>query len=144
MPKRRDMKKFMIIGSGRIIIGQAAEFRSLGFSSESFLREEGYTTIVVNSNPATIQTDSQIADIVYIEPLNVETLVKIIEIERPGRIVPRVRRSDSAQPLFRLAQEGILDRYGVELLGSNRETIGAAQNRNSFRSSHGAARRTDS
>jgi carbamoyl-phosphate synthase large subunit len=134
MPKRTDIKKLMIIGSGPIIIGQAAEFDFSGSQASRSLREEGYQTVVVNSNPATIQTDSQIADIVYIEPLNVETLAKIIQIERPGGLLPGFGGQTGLNLSFRLAQEGILDKYGVELLGSNRETIEAAENRDSFRS----------
>jgi carbamoyl-phosphate synthase large subunit len=131
--KRSDLKKLMIIGSGPIIIGQAAEFDFSGSQASRSLREEGFQTIVVNSNPATIQTDSQIADIVYIEPLNIETLAKIIEMERPDGLLPGFGGQTALNLSFRLAQDGILDRYGVELLGSNRETIEAAENRDSFR-----------
>ncbi len=134
MPKRRDIKKTMIIGSGPIIIGQAAEFDFSGSQASRSLREEGYKTVVVNSNPATIQTDPQIADIVYIEPLNVETITKIIEIEKPDGLLPGFGGQTALNLSFRLAEEGILDRYGVELLGSNRETIEAAENREMFRS----------
>jgi carbamoyl-phosphate synthase large subunit len=133
MPKRGDIKKLMIIGSGPIIIGQAAEFDFSGSQASRSLREEGYKTVVVNSNPATIQTDSQIADIVYIEPLNVETLAKIIEMERPEGLLPGFGGQTGLNLSFCLARAGILDRYGVELLGSNRETIEAAENRDSFR-----------
>ena len=133
MPKRSDIKKLMIIGSGPIIIGQAAEFDFSGSQASRSLREEGYKTVVVNSNPATIQTDSQIADIVYIEPLNVETLAKIIEMERPEGLLPGFGGQTGLNLSFCLAKEGILDQYEVELLGSNRETIEAAENRDSFR-----------
>ncbi len=134
MPKRRDIKKLMIIGSGPIIIGQAAEFDFSGSQASRSLREEGYTTVVVNSNPATIQTDSQIADIVYIEPLNVETLTKIIKIEKPDGLLPGFGGQTALNLAFSLAQEGVLEKHGVELLGSNRETIEAAENRDNFRS----------
>jgi carbamoyl-phosphate synthase large subunit len=133
MPKRRDLKKLMIIGSGPIIIGQAAEFDFSGSQASRSLREEGYETVVVNSNPATIQTDPQIADTVYIEPLTVETLTKIIEIERPDGLLPGFGGQTGLNLSFRLATEGILHRYGVELLGSDRDTIEAAENRESFR-----------
>lgn len=133
MPKRQDIKKLMIIGSGPIIIGQAAEFDFSGSQASRSLREEGYQTVVVNSNPATIQTDSEIADTVYIEPLNVETLAKIIELEKPGGLLPGFGGQTALNLAFRLAQEGILAKHGVELLGSNRETIEAAENRDSFR-----------
>jgi len=133
MPKNRNIKKLMIIGSGPIIIGQGAEFDFSGSQASRSLREEGYQTVVVNSNPATIQTDSQIADIVYIEPLNIETLAKIVKMERPDGLLPGFGGQIALNLSFRLAQEGILDKYGVELLGSNRETIEAAENRESFR-----------
>jgi carbamoyl-phosphate synthase large subunit len=133
MPKRKDIEKLMIIGSGPIVIGQAAEFDFAGSQASRSLREEGFRTIVVNSNPATIQTDSQIADIVYIEPLNVETLAKIIEMERPDGLLPGFGGQTGLNLSFRLAQQGILEDYDVELLGSNRETIEAAENRDSFR-----------
>jgi carbamoyl-phosphate synthase large subunit len=133
MPKRKDIKKLMIIGSGPIVIGQAAEFDFSGSQASRSLREEGYQTVVVNSNPATIQTDSQIADIIYIEPLNIETLAKIIEIEKPDGLLPGFGGQTALNLSFRLAQEGILERYGIELLGSDRETIEAAENRESFR-----------
>jgi carbamoyl-phosphate synthase large subunit len=133
MPKRHDLKKLMIIGSGPIIIGQAAEFDFSGSQASRSLREEGFQTVVVNSNPATIQTDPQIADIVYIEPLNVETLAKIIELERPDGLLPGFGGQTGLNLSFRLAEDGILDRYGVELLGSNRGTIEAAENRDRFR-----------
>ncbi len=123
----------MIIGSGPIIIGQAAEFDFSGSQASRSLREEGYKTIVVNSNPATIQTDPQIADVVYIEPLNVETLAKIIEMEEPDGLLPGFGGQTALNLSFRLAREGILDKHRVELLGSNRETIEAAENRESFR-----------
>jgi carbamoyl-phosphate synthase large subunit len=133
MPKRQDIKKLMIIGSGPIIIGQAAEFDFSGSQASRSLREEGYKTVVVNSNPATIQTDPQIADTVYIEPLNVETLAKIIEMERPEGLLPGFGGQTGLNLSFCLAREGILDRFGVELLGSDRETIEAAENRDHFR-----------
>jgi len=133
MPKRKDIKKLMIIGSGPIVIGQAAEFDFSGSQASRSLREEGYQTVVVNSNPATIQTDSQIADVIYIEPLTVETLAKIIEIERPDGLLSGFGGQTGLNLSFRLARDGILDRYGIELLGSDRETIEAAENRDSFR-----------
>jgi len=133
MAKRRDLKKLLIIGSGPIIIGQAAEFDFSGSQASLSLREEGYKTIIVNSNPATIQTDQDTADIVYIEPLNLETLTKIIEKERPDGLLPGFGGQIALNLAYNLAGEGILEKYSVELLGSNYETIEMAENRESFR-----------
>ncbi len=133
MPKRKDLKRILIIGSGPIIIGQAAEFDFSGSQASWSLREEGYQTIIVNSNPATIQTDARTADIVYIEPLNVDTLTKIIAKERPDGLLPGFGGQVALNLSYELAQQGILDRYSVELLGSNYETIEMAENRQAFR-----------
>jgi len=134
MPKRKDLKKILIIGSGPIIIGQAAEFDFSGSQASWSLREEGYRTIIVNSNPATIQTDARTADIVYIEPLNIDTLTKIIAKEHPDGLLPGFGGQVALNLSYDLAQKGILDRYSVELLGSNYETIEMAENRQAFRS----------
>ncbi|MGB3341524.1 MAG: carbamoyl-phosphate synthase large subunit [bacterium] len=133
MPKRKDLKKILIIGSGPIIIGQAAEFDFSGSQASWSLREEGYRTIIVNSNPATIQTDARTADIVYIEPLNVDTLTKIIAKERPDGLLPGFGGQVALNLSYELAKQGILNRYSVELLGSNYETIEMAENRQAFR-----------
>ena len=133
MPKRRDLGKILIIGSGPIIIGQAAEFDFSGSQASWSLREEGYQTVIVNSNPATIQTDTRTADIIYIEPLNVDTLTKIIAKERPDGILPGFGGQVALNLSYELAQQGILEKYSVELLGSNYETIEMAENRQTFR-----------
>lgn len=133
MPKRRDLEKLLIIGSGPIIIGQAAEFDFSGSQASRSLKEEGYWTIIVNSNPATIQTDPETADTVYIEPLNVETIAKIIKKERPDGLLPGFGGQCALNLAYNLAKKGILEKYSVELLGSNYDTIEMAENRESFR-----------
>ncbi|MBA7693531.1 Carbamoyl-phosphate synthase large chain [subsurface metagenome] len=132
MPARKDLKKLLIIGSGPIIIGQAAEFDFSGSQASRSLREEGYITIIVNSNPATIQTDQNTADIVYIEPLDVKTLIKIIEKEQPDGLLPGFGGQTALNLAYNCARQGILQKYRVELLGSNYETIEIAENRESF------------
>ncbi|MGB9721202.1 MAG: carbamoyl-phosphate synthase large subunit [bacterium] len=133
MPGRKDIKKVLIIGSGPIIIGQAAEFDFSGSQASRALREEGYETVIVNSNPATIQTDLETADIVYIEPLIPEVLAKIIERERPQGLLPGFGGQTGLNLSYELARTGILERLKVELLGSNLQTIEMAENRDYFR-----------
>ncbi len=133
MPKRKDLKKILIIGSGPIVIGQAAEFDFSGSQASFSLREEGYQTIIVNSNPATIQTDRETADIVYIEPLTVDILTRIIERERPEGLLPGFGGQTGLNLAYDLARQGILDKYGVELLGSNAHSIEMAEDRDRFR-----------
>ncbi|MGQ9664750.1 MAG: carbamoyl-phosphate synthase large subunit [bacterium] len=133
MPKRHDIKKVLIIGSGPIIIGQAAEFDFSGSQASRSLRAEGYETIIVNSNPATIQTDLETADIVYIEPLTEEILEKIIDNERPQGILPGFGGQTGLNLAYELARKGILEKYGVELLGTTIQSIEMAENRDSFR-----------
>lgn len=133
MPKRKDLKKILIIGSGPIIIGQAAEFDFSGSQASWSLKEEGYRTIIVNSNPATIQTDERTADIIYIEPLNIDTLTEIIKKERPDGLLPGFGGQVALNLSYKLAQQGILGKYSVELLGSTYETIEIAENRQAFR-----------
>uniref|UniRef100_A0A7V3RGI5 Carbamoyl phosphate synthase large chain n=1 Tax=candidate division WOR-3 bacterium TaxID=2052148 RepID=A0A7V3RGI5_UNCW3 len=133
MPKRLDIKKVLIIGSGPIVIGQAAEFDFSGSQASRALREEGYKTIIVNSNPATIQTDLETADVVYIEPLTIEILGKIIQRERPQGILPGFGGQTGLNLSYQLARAGILEKYNVELLGSNLQAIEMAENRDYFR-----------
>ncbi len=133
MPKRIDLDKLLIIGSGPIIIGQAAEFDFSGSQASRSLREEGYKTIIVNSNPATIQTDLETADIIYIEPLTVESLTKIIDQEKPGGLLPGFGGQTGLNLAYELANTGILEQFGVELLGSNYRSIEMAENRDRFR-----------
>lgn len=133
MPKRHDIKKVLIIGSGPIIIGQAAEFDFSGSQASRSLRDEGYETIIVNSNPATIQTDLETADIVYIEPLTEEVLEKIIEKEQPQGILPGFGGQTGLNIAYELARKGILQKYKVELLGTTMQSIEMAENRDYFR-----------
>jgi len=133
MPKRTDLKKLMVIGSGPIVIGQAAEFDFSGSQACRSLREEGYTTVLVNSNPATIQTDLEMADIVYIEPLNVETVTKIIEKEKVQGILSGMGGQTALNLCSELAENGTLARLGVQLLGSQPKAIALSEDRELFR-----------
>ena len=125
--------KVLVVGSGPIVIGQAAEFDYAGTQACKALREEGVTTVLVNSNPATIMTDEGIADIVYIEPLTVEVLSRIIEAERPDGILPTLGGQTGLNLTVDLADAGVLDRYGVRLLGTPLDTIRNAEDRELFR-----------
>ena len=118
MPKRTDLKKVMVIGSGPIIIGQAAEFDYAGAQACRALREEGMEVVLINSNPATIMTDTEMADRVYIEPLNVEFATKIIEQERPDGLLPTLGGQTGLNLAAELATHGILEKNGVEMLGT--------------------------
>src|SRR5512144_2104983 len=120
MPKP---SKVLIIGSGPIIIGQAAEFDYAGTQACKAMREEGVTSVLVNSNPATIMTDEDIADIVYVEPLTVEMLARIIERERPDGLLPTLGGQTGLNLAVALADAGVLDRHNVRLLGTPIETI---------------------
>ncbi len=133
MPKRTDLKKLMVIGSGPIVIGQAAEFDFSGSQACRSLREEGYTTVLVNSNPATIQTDQEMADIVYIEPLNVETVTKIIEKEKVQGILSGMGGQTALNLCSELSENGTLARLGVQLLGSQPKAIALSEDRELFR-----------
>ncbi|HNR32707.1 MAG TPA: carbamoyl phosphate synthase large subunit, partial [Candidatus Hydrogenedentes bacterium] len=114
MPKRTDIKKILLIGSGPIVIGQACEFDYSGTQACKALREEGYTVVLVNSNPATIMTDPETAERVYIEPLNAAFLERIIARERPDALLPTVGGQTGLNLAVELAEKGILDRYGCE------------------------------
>ena len=133
MPKRTDLKKLMIIGSGPIVIGQAAEFDFSGSQACRALREEGYQTLLVNSNPATIQTDLEMADIVYLEPLTAEILAEIIRQERPDGILSGMGGQTALNLCSELAEKGVLKKLGVSLLGTQITAIAASENRDSFR-----------
>ena len=125
-------QKVIVIGSGPIVIGQAAEFDYAGTQACKSLREEGVTTVLVNSNPATIMTDLEIADFVYIEPLNVDVLERIISKERPDGILPTLGGQTGLNLAMELAQQGILEKYQVRLLGTSLETIQNAEDRDLF------------
>ena len=133
MPKRTDLKSILVIGSGPIVIGQACEFDYSGNQALRALRKEGYRTILVNSNPATIMTDPETADAVYIEPLTVEFLEKIIDKERPDAILPTMGGQTALNLTVQLAEKGILDKYQVELIGANIASIKKAEDRELFR-----------
>ena len=133
MPKRTDIRKIMLIGSGPIVIGQACEFDYSGTQACKALREEGYTVVLVNSNPATIMTDPETADRVYIEPLNVEFLERIIERERPDALLPTVGGQTGLNLAVALAEQGILNKYGCELIGAKLGPIKKAEDRGLFK-----------
>jgi carbamoyl-phosphate synthase large subunit len=133
MPKRKDLKKVMVIGSGPIIIGQAAEFDYAGTQACKAIKEEGIEVVLVNSNPATIMTDENTADRVYIEPLNIESIEKIIAKERPEGIIPGLGGQTGLNMAVELSEAGILEKYAVELLGTNLEAIKKAEDRDEFK-----------
>ena len=133
MPKRTDIKKVMVIGSGPIVIGQAAEFDYAGTQACLALKEEGYEVVLVNSNPATIQTDVQIADKVYMEPLTLEYVAKIARYERPGAIVPGLGGQTGLNLAVQLAKKGVLQECQVEILGTSFQSIEQAEDRELFK-----------
>ena len=133
MPRRTDIHKVMVIGSGPIVIGQAAEFDYAGTQACLALKEEGYEVILVNSNPATIMTDTHIADKVYMEPLKLEYIAKIIRYERPDAIVPGLGGQTGLNLAVQLARKGVLDECGVEILGTSFEGIEKAEDREKFK-----------
>ncbi len=133
MPKRTDIKSILIIGAGPIVIGQACEFDYSGTQACKALREEGYRVILVNSNPATIMTDPESADAVYIEPIRWETVARIIERERPDALLPTMGGQTSLNCALDLDREGVLERFGVALIGASKDAIDMAENRARFR-----------
>ncbi|MGQ9412512.1 carbamoyl-phosphate synthase large subunit [Streptococcus pluranimalium] len=133
MPKRTDIKKIMVIGSGPIIIGQAAEFDYAGTQACLALKEEGYSVVLVNSNPATIMTDKEIADKVYIEPLTLEFVSRILRKERPDALLPTLGGQTGLNMAMSLSKAGILEELGVELLGTKLSAIDQAEDRDLFK-----------
>ena len=133
MPKRTDIKSILIIGAGPIIIGQACEFDYSGAQACKALREEGYRVILVNSNPATIMTDPEMADATYIEPITWPMLEKIIAIERPDALLPTMGGQTALNCALDLAKHGVLEKYAVELIGASREAIDKAEDREKFK-----------
>ena len=133
MPKRPDLKSILIIGAGPIVIGQACEFDYSGTQACKALREEGYRVILVNSNPATIMTDPEFADVTYIEPLNVETLEKIIAAERPSALLPTLGGQTALNLSMELNKSGILAKYGVEMIGAKPDAINKGEDRELFK-----------
>ena len=133
MPKRTDIHKILVIGSGPIVIGQAAEFDYSGTQACLALKEEGYQVILVNSNPATIMTDTHIADKVYMEPLNLEYVARIIRKERPDAMIPTLGGQTGLNLAMQLAQKGVLKECGVEILGTSFDSIDQAEDREKFK-----------
>ena len=133
MPKRTDIKTILIIGAGPIVIGQACEFDYSGAQACKALRDEGYRVVLVNSNPATIMTDPEMADAVYIEPINWQMVEKVIAKERPDALLPTMGGQTALNCALDLADNGVLEKYGVELIGAKREAIMMAEDRELFR-----------
>lgn len=133
MPKDNTIRKVLVIGSGPIIIGQAAEFDYAGAQACRVLKEEGINVVLVNSNPATIMTDKTLADEIYLEPLNPETVARIIEKERPDGLLAGLGGQTGLNIALKLSENGILQKYGVRLLGSDIDAIMRRRDRELFR-----------
>ncbi|MEM7700874.1 MAG: carbamoyl-phosphate synthase large subunit [Pseudomonadota bacterium] len=133
MPKRTDISSILVIGAGPIIIGQACEFDYSGTQAIKALKEDGYRVILVNSNPATIMTDPEFADATYIEPITPEIVAKIIEKERPDALLPTMGGQTALNTSLRLEEMGVLEKYGVEMIGAKADAIDKAENRERFR-----------
>src|ERR671919_368760 len=133
MPKRTDIKSVLIIGAGPIVIGQACEFDYSGAQACKALRAEGYRVVLVNSNPATIMTDPEMADATYIEPITWQVVTRIIEKERPDALLPTMGGQTALNCALDLARQGVLERYGVEMIGASREAIDKAEDREKFK-----------
>jgi carbamoyl-phosphate synthase large subunit len=133
MPKRTDLKKILLIGSGPIIIGQACEFDYSGTQACKALREEGYTVVLVNSNPATIMTDPEMADRTYVEPVTWEVVAQIIERERPDALLPTLGGQTGLNTAMELHRHGVLERFGVEMIGARADVIDKAEDREKFK-----------
>jgi len=133
VPKRTDIQSILIIGAGPIVIGQACEFDYSGVQAVKALREEGYRVILVNSNPATIMTDPDIPDAVYIEPINADAVTDIIEKERPDALLPTMGGQTALNCALELSERGVLERFGVEMIGANSTAIDMAEDRDQFR-----------
>ena len=132
MPKRTDLKSILIIGAGPIVIGQACEFDYSGAQACKALREEGFRVILVNSNPATIMTDPAMADSTYIEPITWQTVAKIIEKERPDAVLPTMGGQTALNCALDLDRHGVLEKFGVELIGASKDAINKAEDRALF------------
>src|ERR1035437_2376399 len=133
MPKRTDIHSILIIGAGPIVIGQGCEFDYSGTQACKALKEEGYRVILVNSNPATIMTDPEMADRTYIEPITVEALTKIIEIERPDALLPTLGGQTGLNTAIGLYDAGVLEKYSVKMIGADREAIHRGEDRKIFK-----------
>src|SRR5436853_3542512 len=133
MPKRTDLRKILLIGSGPIVIGQACEFDYSGTQACKALREEGYTVVLVNSNPATIMTDPETADRTYIEPITWQVVEKIIAKERPDALLPTLGGQTGLNTAMDLFKHGVLAKYGVEMIGARADVIDKAEDRQKFK-----------
>ena len=133
MPKRKDIKKILIIGSGPIVIGQACEFDYSGTQACKVLKQEGYRVILVNSNPATIMTDPELADKTYIEPITAQFVEKIIAKERPDALLPTLGGQTALNTTVELAEKGVLKKYKVEVIGANIKAIKKGEDRQLFK-----------
>src|SRR2546426_6977613 len=133
MPRRSDIKRILVVGSGPIVIGQACEFDYSGTQAVKALKAEGYEVVLVNSNPATIMTDPELADRTYIEPLTVEYVEAIIKRERPDALLPTVGGQTALNLALALTHAGVLERYGVEVIGASIEAIRIAEDRELFK-----------
>jgi len=133
MPKRTDIQSILIIGAGPIVIGQGCEFDYSGSQACKAIREEGYRVILVNSNPATIMTDPEMADSIYIEPIHWETVAQIIEKEGPDALLPTMGGQTALNCALDLEHEGVLEKHGVEIVGATRDAIDKAEDRERFR-----------
>jgi len=131
MPKRNDIKKILLIGSGPIIISQACEFDYSGTQACKALREEGYEVVLINSNPATIMTDPEMADRTYVEPITPEAVEKIIARERPDALLPTLGGQTGLNTAVALAESGVLKKYNVEMIGASLDVIHKAEDRES-------------
>ena len=140
MPKRTDITSILVIGAGPIVIGQAAEFDYSGSQAVKALKAEGYRVIVVNSNPATIMTDPELADATYIEPITPEIVAKIIEKERPDALLPTMGGQTALNTALTPQPDGTLEKYGVKLIGAQAEAIDKAEDREKFRDGDGQDR----
>src|SRR4030081_11633 len=132
MPRRTDLRRILIVGSGPIVIGQAAEFDYSGTQAAKALREEGFEVILVNSNPATIMTDPEFADRTYIEPVTPEYVELVIAKERPDALLPTMGGQTALNDAMNLAENGVLEKYGVELIGADARAIAMAEDRKLF------------
>src|ERR671929_1728290 len=132
MPRRTDIRRVLLIGSGPIVIGQAAEFDYSGTQAVKALREEGIEVVLVNSNPATIMTDPELADRTYIEPVTPDYVELVIERERPDAVLPTMGGQTALNVAMALSERGVLERYGVELIGADARAIATAEDREQF------------
>ena len=133
MPKRKDIKKILVVGAGPIIIGQACEFDYSGTQACKALKDEGYKVVLINSNPATIMTDPNVADKTYVEPITIDILEKILVKEKPDAILPTMGGQTALNLAMEAEKKGVLNKYKIELIGANSKAISNAEDRKKFR-----------